>query len=101
MRAFRTSAIALVAVSAATTQGQTQTTIDVSKVNCEQWLAFKVADPDHIAIWLHGYYSGKRSNTVVEVQELKENIQRVREFCIRNPRTLLMQAVEKELGLAR
>ena len=35
--------MALVAVSAVTPQGQAQTTIDVSKVNCEQWSAFKVA----------------------------------------------------------
>jgi hypothetical protein len=93
--------MALVALSAVTPQGQAQTTIDVSKVNCEQWSAFKVADPDHIAIWLHGYYSGKRGNTVVEVQEFKDNIQKVKEFCIRNPRTPLMQAVERELGVAR
>ena len=31
-----------------------QTTIDVAKITCEQLVLMKVADPDHIAIWLSG-----------------------------------------------
>jgi hypothetical protein len=38
--------------------GLAQTTIDVAKITCEQLVLLKVADPNHIAIWLSGYYNG-------------------------------------------
>jgi hypothetical protein len=47
--------IILIAFLAATA-GHAQVTIDVSKITCEQYLGFKVADPRDIGIWLSGYY---------------------------------------------
>jgi len=76
---------------------QAQTTIDISKITCEQWLSFKVADPNFIALWLSGYYNGKRDNTIVEVQAFKDNIETLKTFCIGNPNTLVMKAVETRL----
>ncbi len=55
----------------------------------------KVASPDTIAVWLHGYYSGKQDNTVVEVETLKANVKKVRDFCLQNPDVPLMKAVEE------
>jgi hypothetical protein len=43
--------------------GLAQTTVDIAKITCEQLVLLKVADPDHIAIWLSGYYNGKRNTT--------------------------------------
>ena len=37
-----------------------QVTIEVSKITCEEYLSFSVADPRDINIWLSGYYAGKR-----------------------------------------
>ena len=34
--------------------------IEVSKITCEQYLGFSVADPRDINIWLSGYYTGKQ-----------------------------------------
>lgn len=73
---------------------QAQTTIDVSKITCAQWLTFEVADPNFIALWLSGYYNGKRDNTVVEVQAFKDDIEKLRKFCIGNPKAFIMKAVE-------
>jgi len=56
-----------------------------------------VADPDHIALWLSGYFNGRRDNTVVEVQSFKKNIESVRELCIRSPNMLIMKAVESKI----
>jgi hypothetical protein len=33
-----------------------QVTVDVSKITCEQYILFTVADPHDIAVWLSGYY---------------------------------------------
>ncbi|BAQ17305.1 HdeA/HdeB family chaperone [Methyloceanibacter caenitepidi] len=71
-----------------------QVTIDVSKITCNQFALYKVSDPDTIAVWLHGYYSGKRGNTVVEVEKLKANAKKLRDYCLENPDTNLLTAVE-------
>lgn len=71
-----------------------QVTIDVAKITCDQFVLFKVASPDTIAVGLHGYYSGKQDNTVVEVETLKANVKKVRDYCLQNPDVTLMQAVE-------
>jgi len=47
-----------------------QVMLDVSKITCEQFAGYKITTPQNIAIWLNGYYSGKRSNTVIDMQKL-------------------------------
>ncbi len=76
---------------------QAQTTIDMSKITCEQWLAYKVADPDQIAIWLSGWYSSKQNNTLLEVQKLKAEVSRLKEICIRNLDVPLMKVVQDQI----
>ena len=71
-----------------------QVTIDVSKITCDQYVGYKVTNPQNIAIWLSGYYSGKRDSTVVDTQALMANAKKVRDYCIRNPQTPVMRAVE-------
>src|SRR5215471_9593109 len=52
-------------------------------------------DPRDIAIWLSGYYHGKRGEaTVDKVKLLNEYAKEVRDYCFRNPQTSVMQAVE-------
>jgi acid stress chaperone HdeB len=87
----------LVSVMAISPAGA-QVTIDVSKITCDQWRGYKVVDPDYVAIWLSGYFNSKRNNTVIGVQEFKENIGRLKDLCIRNPNTPVMQIVEDQIG---
>jgi len=77
-----------------TPAAQAQVTLDVSKITCDQFLLFKVADPQHIAIWIHGYYSGKRDNTIVDVQKLKDNADKLRDWCRSNINMTVMKGVE-------
>jgi acid stress chaperone HdeB len=80
---------------------QAQTTIDVAKISCEQFVMLKVGvPPEDLAIWLSGYYHGKRSDTLIEVQKLKDDAQKVRSYCLYNKGTL-MEAVEKVLSAER
>lgn len=74
-----------------------QVTVDVAKVTCNQFALYKVASPDTLAIWLHGYYSGKRDNTVVDVEALKANMRKLRNYCVQNPDMNLIEAVEQLL----
>lgn len=72
-----------------------QVKVEVGKITCKQFLAFSVADPRDIAIWLSGYYHGKRSDTVLDTQELKENFEKLKSACYSNYDAPVMQIVEK------
>lgn len=88
------AALSLVLAVSGGSAVRAQVTIDVAKISCDQFVLFKVADPNTIAVWLHGYYSGKADNTVVEVETLKANVKKLRDYCLQNPDTPLLQAVE-------
>jgi hypothetical protein len=76
---------------------QAQTTVDVAKITCEQFALGQVAPQDYLAIWVSGYYYGKNNNTIIEVQQLKENMNDFKRDCLYSKGNL-MQAVEKVLS---
>jgi acid stress chaperone HdeB len=78
-----------------------QVTVDVAKITCEQYVLFTVADPHDIAMWLSGYYNSRRNNTVVDTQQFREHGQKVMDYCRRNMKTTVMEAVETVLGISK
>ena len=79
------------------TAAEAQVTIDVSKITCDQ-LRNKVANPVALALWLSGYYAGKRNETTIDVLLLDRNAEKVSEYCGYNPSVSLMQAIETTLN---
>jgi len=77
---------------------QGQMTIDISKITCKQFRGYEIADPTNIVLWLSGYYNGQRGNTIISVQSFRETIDKVMDYCITNPTTPVMKAVEAVLG---
>jgi len=74
---------------------QAQVTVDVAKITCGQFLAYSIADPKDIALWLNGYYTGKRGgSTLLDTQALKANYDQIRGYCLVNQNTPVMQAIE-------
>ena len=71
-----------------------QVSLDVAKIDCGQYLGYKVANPKNIAIWLNGYHHGKRGDTVIDTQQLDEDADKIQTYCAANPHAPLMQAVE-------
>jgi hypothetical protein len=53
---------------------------------------------NRIAIWLNGYFHGKRGDLMVDSQDLAGNTDKVQEYWIKNPDVLLMPAVETLFG---
>ena len=94
---FGSFLLAILVVSGA----QAQVTIDVSKITCDQFLQHKVSNPRFIAIWLSGFYAGKRNNPVVDTQTMEGNADRVSAYCDLNRKMALMQAVEATLGTGK
>ena len=68
---------------------QAQVTLEVSKITCEQYKAYKVTNPQNIAIWVSGYYHGKRGSTTLDTQGLVANARKLQTYCGRNPQTLV------------
>ena len=56
-----------------------QVVIDVAKITCHQFATYKVAHPDKIAIWLNGYFHGKRGDLMIDTQELGDHTDKVQE----------------------
>ena len=75
-----------------------QVTIDVSKITCDQYTGNKVTNRQNIAIWLSGYYHGKRGETTVDTQQLGRYAKQVRDYCLFHPETLVMQALRVNMS---
>src|SRR6476660_458577 len=86
--------LALMFAVAAAPAARAQVTLDVSKITCDQYTGYKITNTQNIAIWLSGYYHGKRGDTTLETQGLVAGAKKLRSYCSRNPETLVMNAVE-------
>ena len=77
-----------------------QVSVDASKITCKQFALYEVARPRLIAIWLSGYYAGRRELPTIDIQTLEKNLKAMERFCAKvdNLELPLMQAVEKVLG---
>src|SRR5262245_2986514 len=92
----------LVAIVALATYGsaQAQVTVDVTKINCDQFVHHKISEPRLIAAWLSGYYNAKRNNQVIDLEAFDDNMTKVKNFCSdeKNFKVPVMKAVEQLLG---
>jgi len=92
---YRGGLIGLMLAAMMASVGQAQVTVDVAKITCGQFLAYSVADPKEIALWLNGYYTGKRGgSTLIDTQALKARYDQIRSYCLVNQNTPIMQAIE-------
>ncbi len=78
-----------------------QVTIDVAKITCDQFTLYKITDPQNIAIWISGYYHGKRNETTIDTQELAAQLRKIKDYCNLKPNETVMHAVETVFGLPK
>ena len=79
---------------------RSQTAVDVSKITCDQFILFKVKDPQKIAIWLSGYYNGMQKRTSIDMNRLEERADKLKDFCYSNPKIYVMDAAERVFELS-
>jgi hypothetical protein len=77
---------------------QAQVTVDVAKISCKQYLTDQVAPTRIITNWLHGYYNGRRSNTIIDVGAMQKTVDQLQAVCRMNPDTTVMDAANKLFG---
>jgi acid stress chaperone HdeB len=81
---------ALVAVPVA----QAQVTIDISKITCDQFLGYKIINPNDIAMWLSGFYNAQHGNTIFDTEILAAQKRELQDYCLQNPKVPVMQAID-------
>ncbi|HJY16203.1 MAG TPA: HdeA/HdeB family chaperone [Xanthobacteraceae bacterium] len=81
-------------------QAQAQVSVDVAKITCRQLFFDKLISPNEksLALWLSGYYSAKRNNTVIDLGALAKNVDKVEDYCRMNQDLTVMDAVTKALS---
>jgi len=79
---------------AAAQAAQAQTTVDVAKITCEQFLLSR--DTQSFAVWLNGYYHGQRNDPVLAVERAKANAKKLASACVvaKNSKLPVMQVIE-------
>jgi len=75
-----------------------QVSIDMSKITCKQFIESYDAQAVAIAVWMSGYFNGKRGVTVVDPSKFEANATKVETYCRSNPNVTLMQAAETLLA---
>jgi PAS domain-containing protein len=67
-------------------------------VTCDQFVEYKIADPEQIATWINGYYHGAHGSPILDSQEMLEITNTVEEHCFKHPGDLVMRSVEGAMG---
>ena len=90
--------LGLATILATSSAAQAQVMLDLSKVTCDQWVKYQVANPKFIAMWISGYFHGKHGDTMIDTQKLIADADAAENFCFKNPEALLMPSVEAIVG---
>ncbi len=78
---------------------QAQETVDLAKITCEQLMGEKLMSPSRdIVLLLTGYYNGKRNNTIIEPQTIRQEEEKVDSYCFQHGKTTVMDTVKSVLG---
>jgi hypothetical protein len=88
--------VALVAFAA-----QAQTSVDVAKISCNQFLFDKIAPTNSIAVWLDGYYNGLKHNSAIDLGQMASDIDKVEDYCRLNLSMTVMDAAKNALGVGK
>jgi hypothetical protein len=95
MKPFRIAAMVVALAQLTSVSANAQVSVDIAKITCDQFVLFQITDPRNIAIWISGYYNGKRNNTVIDTQVFGANFEKLKDYCRANSNLTVMQAVEK------
>ena len=101
MKKSRVTFLGIAALLLAGTPVSAQVTVDISKITCEQFWFRKIPNPEKVAVWLSGFYNGKRGNTVIDTPKLEVAIRDVTDYCRMNFNQTLMQAAEAVMAASK
>jgi hypothetical protein len=69
--------------------------IDITKMTCKELMRGDDIDREVGTAFFHGFMAGKRDNTIVDVKKVSELSDKVKDYCLSNPTSTVMDAFKK------
>lgn len=73
--------------------------VDMSKMTCGELTKLGFQDFAGITMWMSGYYNASVRSTVIDLYEFAQAAKTVKDYCATSPRTTVMAAAERALGI--
>jgi len=69
--------------------------IDISKMTCKELMSGNDTDREVGIAYFHGFLAGKKNSHVVDVKTTSELTDKVKDYCLSNPASTVMDAFTK------
>ena len=69
--------------------------VDMSKITCKEFMAGNDNDREVNMAFMHGFFAGKKGNPVVDINAVTVQTEKVRDYCLSNPTSTVMDAFAK------
>jgi acid stress chaperone HdeB len=87
--------IAAAVVAASAYKAKAQLILDMSLLKCSDYLTSDPERQELIAAWMSGYYNSARNQPTVDLTRFATNKKNVEQYCKRNKKENLMNAIQK------
>lgn len=89
---------AALAISLLPVTAQAQTTVDMGRMTCAQYLAMSPAMSSHFSAWISGWAAYQMRRTYVDLIAHQKNIASMKSWCQPRPQASVMDAVKGVIG---
>jgi len=72
-----------------------ENTIDIGTMTCKQLMSGNDTDREVGLAFFHGYFAGKKGNQTVDLPATSALSDRVKDYCLSNPTSTVMDAFKK------
>ncbi|MCA6100833.1 HdeA/HdeB family chaperone [Bradyrhizobium australafricanum] len=74
---------------------QAQTSIDMARITCSQYLAMSPGDSSVFSAWMSGWFNQKKGYVFVDLNAHARNVASVKAWCATNPTQTVMAGLER------
>ena len=87
------------ALSLGSASAEDNMVVDMRKLTCTELTRLGFEDFAGITMWLSGYYNASIRNSVIDLYQFAQAAKTVKDFCQTSPRSTVMSAAERALGI--
>ena len=96
MKIFSAIVVALALVAASPASAQTK--VDLSTITCKQFLNMGKDTIFEIMMWMAGYYADQDAPPIIDFEKMKEDLQKLSDYCKEHPDIGLITAAEETIA---
>src|SRR5262245_29491379 len=99
MTRFAFLVAAMLSVGPVPALAQEKMVVDMKKLTCGQLTKLAFEDFTGLTMWLSGYYNSSIRRTAIDLVQVASAGKTVKEYCQTNPRSTVLSAAERALGI--